>query len=88
MNRVSVPFAFCKARVTRCPGGTARINVRKPQARRAVGHARRVAALARRDPGLGIDMAPVGASLEGYLARGDADLSWLARRAGAREWKV
>lgn len=80
-NKVSQPFVFCKMRFTKQADGSVRMNVRKQQSRRLVKHARRVAALAEREPDRGIDLAPVRASLEGYLLRGDADLSHLVDRA-------
>ena len=46
---------------------------------RSVLHAKNVLRLSERMPG--IEVAPVRASLEGYLQRGDADLRWLADRA-------
>lgn len=80
-NRVSQPFVFCKMRFSKQPDGSVRMNVRKQQSRRSVKHARRVAELAEREPDRGIDLEPVRASLEGYLMRGDADLSHLVDRA-------
>lgn len=80
-NRIIQPFVFCKMRFSKQPDGSVRMNVRKQQSRRSVKHARRVAELAEREPDRGIDLAPVRASLEGYLMRGDADLSHLVDRA-------
>lgn len=76
-NRVTHPFVFCKMRFTRDENGNVRMEVRKQQSRRSVRHAKSVARLAARKPELGIDLEPVRASLSGYLARGDEDLSWL-----------
>lgn len=81
INRVTAPFVFCKMRYSKQADGSVRMNVQKKQTRKSVGHAKRVKALAEREPEKGIDLMPVEAALEGYLARGDADLSWLARRA-------
>lgn len=77
INRVTHPFVFCKLRFTKDPGdGSVRVNVRKKQSRRAVKHAKSVK---RRDEAVGgIDLLPVRAALEGYLGRGDADLSRLS----------
>lgn len=80
-NRIDQPFVFCKMRFSRQADGSVRMNVRKQQSRRSVRHARKVAGLAEREPELGIDLGPVRASLDGYLSRGDADLSRLVEEA-------
>lgn len=77
INRATHPFVFCKLRFTKdARDGSVRVNVRKKQSRRAVKHAKSVK---RRDEAVGgIDLLPVRAALEGYLGRGDADLSRLS----------
>lgn len=79
VNRVTTPFSFCKMRISKQPDGTVRVNVRKPQSRRAVRHARGVVRLSRRNPD--VDPGPCLASLSGYLGRGDADPAHLVGRA-------
>lgn len=76
----SLPFVFCKMRFSRQADGSVRMNVRKQQSRRACRHAKSVARRSAGHPELDIDIAPVRASLEGYLQRGDADLSGLVKR--------
>lgn len=74
-NRIEHPFVFCKMRFTLEESGNVRMNVRKKQSRRAVKHAKSVVRLSRSQE---IDLVPVKASLDGYLGRGDADLSRLS----------
>lgn len=79
INRITHPFVFCKLRYTKQLDGSVRVNVRKQQSRRSVKHARNVARLSLHNPA--VEVQPVRAALEGYLARGDAELGWLADRA-------
>lgn len=75
INRITHPFVFCKMRFTYVSVGNVRMNVRKQQSRRAVKHAKSVARKAWRNGG--IDLVPVRAALQGYVEKGDADLSRL-----------
>lgn len=84
LNRLSQPLIFCKTRFTKLPDGSVRTDLPKRQTRHAVAHAARVVGLAHREPGLGIDTRQVKASLEGYLARSDVDLT---RLVGRIDWK-
>lgn len=77
INRATHPFVFCKLRFTKdARDGSVRVNVRKKQSRHAVKHAKSVKR--RSEMVEGIDILPVRAALEGYLDRGDADLSRLS----------
>lgn len=77
INRIEHPFIFCKMRYEKQPDGSVRMVVRKQQSRRSAKHAKNVRALAERCPERGIDLEPVRAAMEGYLNRGDEDLTWL-----------
>lgn len=77
INKVVHPFVFCKMRYEKQPDGSVRMVVRKKQSRRSVKHAKNVRALAERFPEKEIDLDPVRAAMEGYLNRGDEDLTWL-----------
>ena len=77
VNKVLHPFVFCKMRYEKQRDGSVRMVVRKQQSRRSAKHAKSVRRLAERCPERGVDLDPVRAALEGYLNRGDEDLTWL-----------